>query len=130
MRLLKWSLLLLVLAALTGCAGSGPSVEGVWQKVTPVAPRDDAPAIKLLTGGHFAFGTELEQGRYIWAGGGTYTHTGELYTETVTYHSIPSLVGRTIEFKCIFRNGLWYHTADFEAGGEEYHIEEIWERLD
>lgn len=123
-------LIFLLLGVLGGCAGSAPSVEGVWEKITPASRSNDAPAVKILTDGYFAFGRQVDEGMVAWAGGGTYQRDGDKYTETIAYHAIPSLVGRTIEFHIEFRDGQWYHTADFMAGGERFHIEEVWQRLE
>jgi len=96
----------------------------------PEPQADEAPAIKILTDGHFAFGQQVAQGHQAWSGGGTYVQDEEKYTETITYHSVPSLVGQTIEFTCVFRDGLWYHEAEFTVAGEHFLIAEVWKRLE
>jgi len=85
--------------------------------------------VKVLVDGHFAFGKQVGGRCGTWSGGGLYGFEEGRYTETIVYHSLPSLVGMTIDFECVIKDGKWFHEADFEAAGERFHIVEVWERV-
>ncbi len=121
---------LLLVLSICGCAGSRNPLDGAWEKVEPELESSEFPLVKVLSGGHFAFGKQTQGGTTSWSGGGYYNYDGEKYTETVTYHSIPSLVGMTIVFDCVIEDGKWFHEALFETQGEKFHITEVWKRLD
>jgi len=117
---------MLVLA--TGCAGSNPLM-GSWHLVE-VQGRDvsDEGVVKVLAEDHFAFGRPDSRSG-VFAGGGTYDLDGATYRETVAYHSIGKLVGRTLEFDCRVEDGLWHHKGHFHVGDEWFDIDEVWERI-
>lgn len=123
-------LLVVVLLGLCGCAGTRPPVEGIWEKIVPAGEAGEAKAVKIVSEGHFAFGTQSADGSRNWSGGGLYEYDGENYTETVTYHWIGKLVGMAIEFNCTVENGKWFHQAVFDAKGEKFHIDEVWQRVE
>jgi len=125
-----WFCLAVLLLGLCGCAGSRPQIEGVWEKIVPASPGKDSPVVKILADGHFAFGRQSSDGSTTWSGGGNYSYDGEKYTETVTYHWVPAIVGMTIEFDCLVEGGKWFHEAQFVAGGEKFHIDEVWQRIE
>ena len=122
--MLRKLLLGAVLLTFVGCSATRPPIEGAWRKVTD----DEHAAVKVLSDGHFAFGNQSGDG--AWSGGGTYTYEEGTYTETVTYHSVPSLVGKTIAFECIIVDGEWLHKAQFESEGRSFQIDEVWRRVD
>jgi hypothetical protein len=63
-------------------------------------------------------------------GGGIYTYDGRgHYTEFLTYHSLPHLVGKRIDFTCRLDGDLWYHDAVYEVDGATAEIHEVWRRL-
>lgn len=118
-----------LLLGVCACAGSRPSLDGVWEKVDPDPARPQRQTVKILTDGHFAFGTQSPDGQHNWSGGGTYTLDGNLYTETIAYHWIPSLVGRSISFTRDVKDGLWYHKAVFDVDDRHFNIDEVWRRV-
>ena len=129
--------LALVLLLAAGCAHHGGQLAGSWVLVesggrTVAAPADesliDRPAVKILTGDRFAFGYQQGVGR-PWAGGGTYEYVDGVYRETVAYHSIPELVGLTIEFRCRVEGDVWHHSGVAEADGRRITIDEVWRRV-
>lgn len=81
--------------------------------------------IKILTAEHFAFGRQSEQGPL--SGGGRYVFDGTTYSETIDYHYNASHVGRTLTFDAgIQGDSLWFHSGTV---GENFHIEEVWQRV-
>jgi len=113
----------------TGCGGSAKMFEGTWELVDAGGDPPNAPSTKVLNADHFAFGGETADGR-VWAGGGTYRVEDGKYIETVEYHSIPALVGKSLIFDFRLDGDRWYHSGDFEAGGRKFHIQEVWKRVD
>ena len=95
----------------------------------PAPTQGDAPAMKIISDGRFAFGRQSADGAIAYAGGGTCRQEDGKYIETVAYHWLPTLVGMTITFDCALKDGLWYHKARFEAGGERFDIDEVWRRV-
>ena len=120
--------LFVLLVGLCGCAGSRPPLEGVWEKMESGSQVSENAIVKILADGHFAFGKQVADGATVWSGGGYYDYVDGKYLETVTYHSIPTLVGMTIEFDCDITDGEWLHEAEFEVRGEKFHIDEVWHR--
>lgn len=116
--------LLLVLA---GCASSGGKLAGSWIMLD----ENGQPTrnTKILSEDRFAFGVQADP-THIWAGGGTWKLEDGNYFETVEYHSAPALVGKTIRFDCKLIDNLWYHEGSLRAGGENFHIVEVWRRID
>ena len=122
-------ILLFVLTLLPACATTRGALDGAWECVQPAAPSPAQREIKLITDGHFAFAAPSENGLGAITGGGTCSYDGHRYTETVAYHWVPSLVGKTIVFDCTLKDGLWHHEANFEANGERFNIDEVWRRV-
>lgn len=118
-------LLISALLLVTGCSATNPLI-GTWAMV-----EDDAAdgAVKVLAEGHFAFG-RAGAADCATAGGGTYTYRDGRYTETVSYHWMPELVGRTIEFDCRIEDDLWYHSGEVRLGNRVLTINEVWKRIE
>lgn len=131
-RLLLAPLVLGLLSLMSACAatrGRTP-LDGAWECVSPPPAARADRAVKILADGRFAFGCQASSGRAVYSGGGTYTFDGSTYTESITYHWVPELVGETIVFDCALKDGLWYHRMRVtEAGGPSF-IDEIWRRID
>lgn len=125
------ALVVLGLVTLTACAGARPRLEGAWECVQPAPAPGHAPVVKVLADGHFSFGAQAWGGQQLWAGGGTYVHAPQAgtYTETVTYHWSPALVGQVIAFECVLEGELWRHRATVDAGGQAFTIDEVWRRI-
>jgi hypothetical protein len=128
-------LLLLLAAMLTGCASTSGDLRGTWVLVerdgrtleteTPPSPVD---TVKILNDDHFSFATQSGIGE-IFGGGGTWTLDGDVYIETIRYHSHPELVGAEAVFQCRVEGDIWHHNGDFMAHGRHYVINETWRRV-
>lgn len=80
---------------------------------------------KVLSDQHFTFITWDKSGKFTVAGSGTYTLKGETYKETVDATSETRLMGKTYEFNCTFKDGVWIHKG-MEDGTL---IEEHWRKV-
>ncbi len=118
----------IILTLLPACASTRGALDGAWECIQPAPRTPDQREIKVIADGHFAFGVP-SSGPGLTAGGGTCAYDGHRYTETVEYHWVPALVGRTIVFDCTLKDGLWTHKAVFEAGGQRFNIDEVWRRV-
>lgn len=125
-RYFKPVALLVLFLFLGGCAAPGSPLIGAWEKLDD----DGVPtgAVKVLSEDHFAFGKQEGPGG-IWAGGGTWELVDGFYYETVEYHSAPSVVGKTVKFDILLKENLWYHEGRFKAGGERFHVDEVWRKI-
>jgi hypothetical protein len=122
----KLTALLGLLVAMVGCAAPGSQLIGAWE----LLDEDGVPtgSTKVLSEDHFAFGKQ--DGGGIWAGGGTWRFVDGFYVETVEYHSAPAVVGKTLKFDFLMKDGLWYHESRFKADGKRYHVDETWRKLE
>ena len=93
---------------------------------TPM-PRGPRKTIKLLTGSRFqwvALNPETKQ--FFGTGGGTYTLSGNDYTESIDFFSRDnSRTGRSIPFGAAINGDEWHHTGQSSTGGT---VDEIWSR--
>ncbi len=80
---------------------------------------------KVLSDNHFTFITWDKTGKFIVAASGTYNLNGEDYTEVIDSTSEARLMGKTYEFNCKLKDGVWIHKG-LEDG---VFIEEHWRRL-
>jgi hypothetical protein len=80
---------------------------------------------KVLSDQHFTFITWDKTGKFTVAGSGTYTLTGKEYKETVDATSEARLMGKTYEFNCELKGGIWIHKG-MEDG---ILIEEHWRKV-
>lgn len=80
---------------------------------------------KVLSDRHFTFITWDKSGKFTVAGSGTYTHKGKDYKETVDATSEARLMGKTYEFNCEIKDGIWIHKG-LEDG---ILIEEHWRKV-
>lgn len=80
---------------------------------------------KVMSKEHFTFITWDKSGKFIVAGSGTYSLKGEVYKENVDSTSEARLMGKTYEFNCTFKNGVWIHKG-MEDG---VFIEEHWRKV-
>ena len=128
---------LLVLCLLAGgsTAFACDSLQGAWELTYAVYKDKDGKvlheikdgaekSLKVLSLGHFSFITQGKDGKFSVAGAGTYTLQGNKYTEVVSFASLDRLLGKTYQFNCQMKDGLWIHS------GSEDHllIEEHWKR--
>ena len=119
---------LLIALLLMGCATKSPDLQGSWRLVSSGGQNLEQPTnIKSITETHFAFGMQTPQGPF--GGGGTWQLIENTYTEHVEWHSHGVLVGKDVDFDCRVEGDMWFHSADFVADGERYHIDEVWERV-
>jgi hypothetical protein len=80
---------------------------------------------KILSDRHFTFITWDNTGKFIASGSGTYSLKDESYKEIVDATSEARLMGKTYEFNCTIKNGIWIHTG-MEDG---ILIEEHWRKV-
>lgn len=80
---------------------------------------------KILSDSHFTFVTWDKSGKFIVAGSGTYSLKKGVYREVVDTTSEPRLMGKTYEFNCTLKEGIWVHKG-LEDG---ILIEEHWKKL-
>ncbi len=113
---------------LAGCASTAHKLDGAWECLDPAPASPELREVKVIADGHFAFGVPNAGGPELNAGGGTCSYDGKHYVEHITYHWAEALVGKTIVFDCRMKDGLWYHSAQLEAGGERFNIQEVWRR--
>ena len=134
MRTVKglWVMLILTASSTTlACE----SLEGAWEldyavykdqqgKVVHEIKGDGEKSLKILSARYFSFITQAKDGKFVVAGAGTYSLDGSKYTEVVTSTSMDRLMGKTYQFNCQMKNGIWIHS------GSEDHllIEEHWKR--
>lgn len=129
------SVAVVILGAL-GCSQAPRDVVGAWELVsestadsTQAGIPDPLVAVKVLSEGRFAFGRMTAAGE-VWAGGGLYSYDGHgHYSEFITYHSMPELVGRRIDFTCRLEGDLWYHDGSAAVEGGRVEIHEVWGRI-
>ena len=133
--------------------GTTCQVEGVWALVAtsvngaPAAPRRGYHERKIVTRGHFMWlgeqlqrdtlpmRTELDSLRamHVDGGSGTYTVSGNSYTERLDYFSDPRQIGRTVRAVCRTEGDRWYHSfrvlGDTVPTNNPRILEEVWRRL-
>jgi hypothetical protein len=153
---MRFSLGLLALLALlpTPSVSQRPcELRGVWQLVSGKYGDYTAPAtwrqIKIITSGHFAFVGESDRGvkdmksaadslqafRTMFSGGGTYTLTGNRYTEKLEYFADPAYLGMSMQFDCRTDGDRFIQTGTLPImeGGKkvgEVKLEEVWRRIE
>ena len=133
MRMKELLVLLMISASSTAMACE--SLQGAWEldyavykdqqgKVVHEIKGGAEKSLKILTERHFSFITQGKDGKFMVAGAGTYSLDGSKYTEFVTHTSLHRLMGKTYQFNCEIRSGVWIQT------GSEDHllIEEHWKR--
>lgn len=105
---------------------------------------DNIIYLKHITPTHFTWlHYDKDENRMVGTGGGTYTYTGDTYTEDIHFFHPPgsSELGQTIPFTAEFKDGKWYHTGyakemEFDPETAEVvvvdsnKIEEIWEKIE
>ncbi|PUA28276.1 MAG: hypothetical protein B0W54_17540 [Cellvibrio sp. 79] len=127
---------LLVLLLAFGQWANASELTGAWeleyaiyknQKGEVVGEIKDKATLsrKVLSDNHFTFITWDKTGKFVVAGSGTYTLKGESYKETVDATSEARLMGKTYDFNCTFKDGVWIHKG-MEDG---VLIEEHWRRV-
>ena len=128
--------LLLLPIVLAGCAGTSGDLRGSWilvQRQGHDLEVGDVPGpndlVKILNDDHFAFAAQQGPGE-IFGGGGTWRRDGDIYVETIRYHSHPELVGAVVAVQCRIVNGIWYHFGEIDVNGQHYTIDEAWRQLD
>ena len=115
-----------LLLAGVGCASSGANLTGTWEMLNDQGQPNGAT--KLISEDHFAFG-RMRGETGAWCGGGTWKLVDGVYFETVEYHSMPALVGRTLKFEMTLEEGLWRHRGRFQVGSMDLNINETWRRV-
>jgi hypothetical protein len=133
--------------------GTTCQVEGVWDLVTtsingaPAAPRRGYHERKIVARGHFMWlgeqlqrdtlpmRTEVDSLRalHIDGGSGTYSVSGNGYTERLDYFSDPRQIGRTVRAVCRTEGDRWYHSfrmlGEAVSANNPQILEEVWRRV-
>jgi hypothetical protein len=86
------------------------------------------PKVKILTGKHFAFGSQSGENQ-ISAGGGEYTFDRDTYTEYIKYHSAAYFVGKTNITKSSLNGDLWTISFDIKNDTIQWNATETWKRI-
>lgn len=119
--LIVFSALLLIACrqGATGTTAESPDISGTWQLVTSkiisgsdtvvTFPVKNQEMIKLFNGTHFAFfrhdlGKGAGEGAVFEAGGGTYTLSGNRYSEHLSYCSAREWENRDFSFNLALRS--------------------------
>lgn len=79
-------------------------------------------SIKILSAQHFSFITQAKDGKFVAAGAGTWSTKDDKYIEVVSYASLDRLMGKTYNFNCQLKDGVWIHTGK----EDNVFIEEHW----
>jgi len=132
-KILKLVCVLAATISLMGCAHTSNPLVGSWRLVPsggePITEDGDAEAtIKILNDNHFAFGIMTPEGE-CFGGGGRYEYAEGSYTEMPEYHSLPSLIGQRLTFRCELKGDLWYHSGSFDSEGRKIEVREVWKRI-
>ena len=86
----------------------------------------DIPTLKVLNGTHWMFVRQKNNGEFVLARGGPYKLVDGVYTEIVSYSSVPGNVGTVYTFECQLLDDSWYHKGQV---GDEV-VDEIWQRVE
>ena len=88
----------------------------------------DRPHIKLITENRFLWATyDAGTKKILESAGGTYTHDGENYIESIDYgYNMDSYLGSKSNFKIKVEDGMFYLTGVLSDG---YKIEEVWQKV-
>lgn len=132
------TLMAIAILALSQLANANPkaTLAGTWeleyaiyknQKNEVVGEIKDKSTLsrKILSAQHFAFITWDKSGKFTVAASGTYSFSGENYSETIDVTSEARLMGKTYHFKGVIKQDLWIHKG-MEDG---ILIEEHWRRV-
>ncbi len=122
----------------TDQANAKTPLDGAWRLVSVKDPagqmRRLPPGVemtKLVVGGRYTW-TVVQNGRAVAGAGGSYSVSGDTYTETVTYavgDRQQPMVGKSFKFTWKFEGGRWHHKGGLNAGTARQEIDEIWERV-
>jgi hypothetical protein len=113
-------------------------IEGAWKQVGQKngeaedyqKPPEGTEMIKYVTGGRFVW-TIVRDGQIVAAAGGKYTVDKDKYTETIEYthgEGQESLRGQTFNFTWKVDGNTWLHVGSIKVSGQEFKIDEKWER--
>jgi hypothetical protein len=84
--------------------------------------KDSGSQLKMYSQGYFLFvGREKESDKPAADnfGGGTYTLMGDNYSETIQYHTMAGLVGKTLHFKLVIKGNTMTMTGPIAATAED-----------
>lgn len=147
MKLLAGGLLLamafvgvLALASRDSSPAAQPII-GTWRMVSyqygstkePVVQVTKDVGYKTFSGTRWsAAAYNVDEKKFIGAGGGTYTLKGDQYVENVEYYSWGSeTVGKSLTFKLTIENGRLHQKGFMEwKGNKEYVIDEWYEKVE
>jgi hypothetical protein len=107
---------------------SAQQLEGAWKLIRQNGNAvNDREFIKLFQDGYFAFGArESGSNKFLGAGGGPFSVSDNLYTETLDFFTIkPEEVGTTTDYSLDIVDGKMVISAELQEGS----LVEIWERI-
>ncbi|TMP28068.1 hypothetical protein CWB99_01160 [Pseudoalteromonas rubra] len=124
---------LILTALLSGTAmanpllGSWEFVEGQYATESGIvsAKAPELTSVKLITPTHHSYITQ-SQGKFKYAGGGTYVLKGNQFIETYEYGNVSTLLGREMAFTYKVEGELWHHEL-YENG--KFVEREIWKKI-
>jgi len=113
-------------------------IEGAWKLVVQrngdledyQKEPEGTEMIKYVTGGRFVW-TIVREGQLLAAAGGKYTVNKDKYAESIEYgygEGQASLVGKTFNFTWRLDGTTWLHVGLIKLDGQDYKIDEKWER--
>ena len=98
-------------------------IEGTWELISQKAVLKDTTIvtdmstmrqIKIISPSHYASVAQSVDGKeFIVGGGGRYTFSDNIYTETYEYFSITELVGRSISWNIRFEDDTFIQSGMF-----------------
>ena len=114
-------------------------LDGAWRLVSSKDPASgrmrSVPAgiemTKLIVDGRYVW-TVVQNGTVVAGAGGSYSVSGDKYTEKVTFgvtERQQPMVGRSFTFTWKFEGGKWHHKGVLKIDGAQQEIDEIWERV-
>jgi hypothetical protein len=114
-------------------------LDGAWRLVSSKDPASgrmrSVPTgiemTKLIVDGRYVW-TVVQNGTVVSGAGGSYTVSGDKYTEKVTYGMTDRqqpMVGRSFTFTWKFEGGKWHHKGVLKIDRAQQEIDEIWERV-
>ena len=116
-------------------------LQGAWEVVyteyiytavndTLYGAQFENPSVKLLTKKHFAFGHQTRNSESITGGGGIYSYDGMTYTEHIKYHTVNSVIGKSVMFKSKLEGDNWTISGVISMDDGDVKMKEIWKRIE
>ncbi|MBE0367999.1 hypothetical protein [Pseudoalteromonas aurantia] len=91
--------------------------------VTARAP--ELSSVKIISKSHFSYITQ-NNGKFLYAGGGSYQLDNTHFTEHVEYGNVNNLIGKSMAFTYQIEQDLWHHTLHKNGKLVE---REVWQKI-